>query len=217
MNSRTKKLTTMALLCAIAYAVMAVSRLIPPMVLFLQYDPKDIVLMLGGFIWGPLSVVMMSAVVSFLEFATVSDTGLIGLVMNVLSTCAFVCPAAFIYKKQKSRTGAVAGLACGVAAVTAVMLLWNYLITPIYMNQARADIVKMLVPVFLPFNLLKGVINAAATLLLYKPIVTALRKSHILPESTGTTEKRTSAGIIIIALVALVTCVFFILVIKGIV
>ena len=48
MNNKTKKMTTVAMLCAIAYVVMAVGRI--PIVLFLKYDPKDVVITLGGLI-----------------------------------------------------------------------------------------------------------------------------------------------------------------------
>ena len=52
MNNKTKKLTTIGMLCAVTYVVMLVGRV--PIVLFLSYDPKDIVITIGGFIFGPL-------------------------------------------------------------------------------------------------------------------------------------------------------------------
>ena len=42
MNNRTRKITTLGMLCAIAYVVMLVARI--PIVLFLKYDPKDVVI-----------------------------------------------------------------------------------------------------------------------------------------------------------------------------
>ena len=65
MNNKTKKMTTVAMLCAIAYVVMAVGRI--PIVLFLKYDPKDVVITLGGLIWGPLTSCIASVIVSFIE------------------------------------------------------------------------------------------------------------------------------------------------------
>ena len=47
---------------------------------------------------------------------TVSDTGPIGCIMNVLATCAFCCTAAFVYKKFHTRKGAVIGLAWALFA-----------------------------------------------------------------------------------------------------
>lgn len=53
MDNNTKKITTTAMLSAIAYVVVVVGRI--PVVLFLKYDPKDIIITLGGLIWGPLT------------------------------------------------------------------------------------------------------------------------------------------------------------------
>ena len=53
MNTNVRKITITAMLCAISYVVMAVGRI--PIVLFLKYDPKDVVITLGGLIWGPLT------------------------------------------------------------------------------------------------------------------------------------------------------------------
>jgi len=218
MNQRTTKLATLGIMCAMAYMVMAVGRFsIFPSAPFLNYDPKDIIIIIGGFIFGPLSAAMMSIVVSLVEMVTVSDTGPIGLIMNVLSTCTFACTAALIYKKKQTMAGALVGLLCGVAAMTATMLLWNFFITPIYMGVPREAVTNMLLPVFLPFNLIKGGLNAAVTLLLYKPIVTALRASKLLPESTSEKKGKINLGVLLAALLIIVTCILVILVFNGVI
>lgn len=214
-GSNTRKMVTLAMLATIAYVVMYFLRI--PIWSFLKYDPKDIVIVITGFIYGPLSACMVSVVVSFIEMITASDTGWIGFIMNVLSTCAFACTAAFIYSKMHTKTGAVIGLVAGVVLMVAVMLLWNYLITPLYMEMTREVVASMLIPIFLPFNLLKGGLNTAFALLLYKPLITALRRANLLPESSGGQESgRTSTGIALFALALLATVVLIILVSKGI-
>ena len=215
MNSKTKKIVIIAMLCAIAYAVMVVGRV--PVVLFLKYDPKDVIITIGGFLFGPLTAFLVSVVVSLVEMVSVSDTGMIGCIMNILSTCAFACTAAYIYKKKHTLSGAVIGLAAGCVLMTIVMLLWNYLFTPIYLGYPREAVAEMLLPVFLPFNLLKGGLNMAITLLIYKPIVTGLRKAGLIELSGQKAEKGKRTGIILISLFLLATCIFFVLVLKGIV
>lgn len=220
MNSKTKKITIIAMLCAISYVVMMVGRF--PVVLFLKYDPKDVIIALGGLIYGPMSAMIISVIVSFVEMFTASDTGFIGLVMNILSTCAFCCTAAFIYKKKHTIHGAVAGLAAGTVAMVIAMILWNYLVTPIYMGAPREQIAAMLVPVFLPFNLMKGGLNAAVTFLLYKPIVTGLRKAGMIETAEqNTVSSKAKAGVVIgymlLAVVIIITCILFILTKQGII
>ena len=184
---------------------------------FLSYDPKDIIIALGGLLFGPLMSLMVSVVVSMIEMFTISATGPIGCIMNILSTCAFACTASFIYKKKRSLAGAVIGLLCGCGMMAVVMVLWNYLITPLYMGVPREAIATMLLPVFLPFNLLKGGINVAITFLLYKPVVGALRKSGLITPGKSTKKNAFSIWFIIIATLVLLTCILIILIIKGII
>lgn len=214
MQTQTKKLTLAAMFCALAYVTVAFIRI--PVVMFLQYDPKDIIIALGGLILGPLYAVLISVVSSVVEFATVSDTGIIGLIMNVLSSCAFAFTAALIYKKKKTLSGAVTGLICGFAAQIIIMLLWNYIITPAYMGVAREEVAKMLIPVFLPFNLLKGGLNAALTFLLYRPVMKTLRSAKLMPQE-GAPVKKTHVSLIIASCVILITCVLVILSMQGII
>ena len=123
---------------------------------------------LGGLIWGPFTSCIVSVVVASIEMVTVSDTGIIGWIMNILQTLSFACTAAYIYKKKHTLSGAIIGLVTGCVAMTIIMILWNYLITPIYMGIPREAVAKMLLPVFLPFNLLKASLNTAFTLIIYK-------------------------------------------------
>lgn len=216
MNVRT--LTSLGMLTAIAYVVMVLSKALPQVSGFLQLDLKDTVICIGGFVFGPLAAAIISIVVAVVEMFTVSDTGPIGLIMNVLATCAYCCTAAFVYKKMHTKKGAVIGLALGVIALTAVMLLWNYLITPIYMVMDRSVVAAMLVPVFLPFNLVKGGLNMALILLLYKPVVTALRRAKLVPESQTVLQNsgKVNAGFVLFSLALLATCVLLALVLMGI-
>ena len=220
----TKVIATLAMLAAIAYIVMLLSHLIPvfsfiPSAPFLKYDPKDVIIAVGGFIMGPMAALAVTVVVSLIEMVTISTTGIIGFVMNVLSTAAFACTASAIYKKNRTMTGAILGLLAGVVTMTVVMLLWNYLITPLYMHVDRAVIVNMLLPAFLPFNFITAILNAALTLLIYKPVVRGLRRANLVPPQTSssTARKGLTTGVMLVAAVLLITCVLLILALSGVI
>lgn len=211
----TKELTTLAMLTATAYALVTTVRI--PIVLFLKYEPKDVVITIGGFLMGPMAVLISSTVVALIEMFTISETGIIGCIMNFLSTCAFAVPAAYVYKRNHTMKGAIAGLITGTVVMVSTMLLWNYLITPLYMTgTSRSDIAGMLMPVFLPFNLLKAGLNSSFILLLYKPLVVSLRKAGLLP-ATGSGNKAAKTGVMLFAALLLITCVLFVLVLRGII
>lgn len=177
MKSKTKTITAIGMLCALAYAAAAVGRV--PLVLFLTYDPKDVVIAAGGFLFGPPASAAIALTVSLAELFSISGTGLWGLIMNVISSCSFACTASLLYRKRRTASGAAAGLLCGWGCMVLVMLFWNYLIAPIYMGCPRQVVAEMLLPVFLPFNLIKGGLNAAITMLLYKPLTAAQGRSRL--------------------------------------
>jgi len=216
MSVTTKKLSVIAMLPALAYLVMLVIH-IP--VSFLTLDPKSTVIVIAGFMMGPLTALIISVIVAFLEMVTVSTTGPIGFLMNALATASFACTAALIYYKRRTLKNAILGLAAGTIVMTALMLLWNWLILPFYMEGVtRADVVPMIMPLLLPFNLLKGALNMALALLLYKPISLALHKAKLLPESGGEASKRKfNYGVAIFAAILLCTCVMLLLAMKGLI
>lgn len=198
-KTKTAYLTLAALFSALAYLTVFVFR-IPfiPAVGWLKFEAKDCVIALESLILGPSYGVMTSLIVSLLEMVTISDTGPIGALMNFLSTCSFVLPVGLMYKYKKSAKTAVIGLCFSVVLTTALMLMWNYFITPLYLNTPRELIVPLLLPGFLPFNLIKCTINACLTYILYKPLITVLRKSRMLPESSHKTPSTKGAVVVYI-------------------
>ena len=178
MNRKTRNLAAAGMLCALAYGAAAVGRV--PLVLFLKYDPKDIVIAVGGLIYGPLTSFSIALAVSLAEMFTISETGILGCIMNVLSSCSFACTAAVLYRKKQTFSGAAGGLLCGWLCMVSVMLPWNYWIAPIYMGYPREAVAELLIPVFLPFNLIKGGLNAAVTIFLYRPVMTALKHARFI-------------------------------------
>ena len=214
-NQRLRKMILMAMLAAVAFLLVSLIRIpIVPAAPFLNYEPKDVVITIAGFLFGPLEALIISLVVSLIEMFSISSTGWIGCIMNFLSTCSFACAAAVIYKKKHTIAGAILGLIAGSLAMVGIMLLWNWLITPLYMGYPREAVTAMLVPVFLPFNALKAGLNSAITLCLYKPLTVALRKARLLPETQ--TKSKKAPGLYVFATALLITCIMFLLVSRGI-
>ena len=171
-----KKIASIAMLSALAFLARLVFK-IP--VSFLTFDIKDTVIALGGLVFGPVSGVVIALLVSLIEMI-ISETGPIGFVMNFISSAVFAGVASVIYKFKRTFNGAIIGLFSSVAATTAVMLLMNLLLTPIYQGVPRSVVISMLPTLFLPFNFAKTLLNAAIVMLIYKPVVVALRKAKIV-------------------------------------
>jgi riboflavin transporter FmnP len=218
----TRYLVVCAMFIAISYVMVIAFKFVPPVAGFLSYEPKDAIVAIGGFLYGPMTSVLISVATSFLEMITISETGLYGLLMNVVSTCAFAVPAAWFYKKHKTMGGAVIGLLIGVVTMAACMVAWNYVITPFYMkspdqtvSEVRTMVSGMLATVFLPFNLVKGGLNAGVTMLLYKPIVNALRAAKLAEPSQSSKKGKFSLGFLLFTLAVLATFILLLLALLG--
>lgn len=212
----TRKIVMIGMFSALAFIMSWLGGLIPLRVAgFLDYDPKDIIIVIAGFILGPVSAIIISVITSLLELITISATGPIGFAMNIISTGFFVVPAVVIYQRKRTFPRAIIGLCVGVLSMCVAMMLWNYLITPLYMvGTTREMVAKMLPTVFLPFNLVKGTLNAALAMLLYKPVVNAMRHAHLLDKA----EKKkgdVKALLIIGCLMVAVICVLGLLILGG--
>lgn len=214
-HQNTKKLTTTGMLCALAYAAAAIGRI--PLVLFLKYDPKDVIIAIGGLIYGPITSLFITVTVSVIQMVTISGTGILGCMMNMISSCSFACMAALIYQRKRRLSGAICGLLCGWGCQVVVMMLWNYLIAPIYMGYSREAVAALLLPAFLPFNLIKGGLNAAITMLLYKPVVTVLRRTGLVDMFPNRGKMRIHTGVVLASLFVLVSCIMWALSLKGII
>ena len=223
-----KKLTTMAMFAALAYVIMVFVRIpLFPAASFLEYDPKDIFFVMTGFLLGPVESLIIIVLVCLIEMVTVSTSGPIGLLMNVIASVCFVLPAALIYNKKKNLVSAVLGLLAGVFCMTGAMLLWNFIVTPWYMHVSRDVVTAMLPTVFLPFNMIKASINMAFTLIIYKPVSTVLHKTglvearakkaeEIISEADKKEEKKKFTPIAILAgILILAMCAAALILLNG--
>ena len=171
-TQRIKKLTALAVFAALAYVLHFIH--IP--VMFLNLDFKDVVTAIAGMYFGPISGLCLSVLVPLLEYPT-SGTREYGLIMNILSSASFVVTASTVYRFKKTFFGAIMGLVSAVFAMVAVMMMANLFITPFYMGMPRSEIVAWIPKLFLPFNAVKGVLNASLVLCFYKPITQVLKRA----------------------------------------
>lgn len=171
-HKKIQKLTLLGLLAAISIVLVGLIHFpLMPAAPFLEYDPADIPIFIGTFLLGPAGGLMLTVVASVIQGLTVSSSaGPIGIIMHILATGSFSLVAGSIYKNHKSKKAALIALLAGVVTMTVMMTLCNMVFTPIFMGAKLQDVINMLVPIIIPFNLLKGGINALVTYFVYKPV-----------------------------------------------
>ncbi len=172
----TVKLAKIAMMAAVSCVLVLLIRIPFPPAPFLVYDPADVPIYITAFAFGPSAGLILTVVVSFIQAFVLGGDAVYGFVMHVFATGMFALAAGLIYKKNKTKKGALVALAAGVLIATAVMCLMNYLVTPYYMGAPREAVVAMMIPVIIPFNLLKAGLNALITFVVYKRISGFLHK-----------------------------------------
>ena len=168
----TKRIAMYALFVALSMAVSFVEFPIVPGVEWLKYDPSGIVSLVAGFAYGPAAAV----IVSVLGFLPHLFTNPWGTLMAVLVALALSVPAALIYRRNKTRKGAVIGIIVGAIAALAMAIVGNLIVTPFYAHMTTAQVVALIVPALLPFNALKFTIHGVITFLISKPISNLLNR-----------------------------------------
>jgi len=205
-----RKLVVTAMFCSLAFLLTFVFRF---NVSFLTFDLKDTVLAIVALMYGPVYGVVSSLTVALIEFLSISDTGVYGFIMNFLASATFTFTCGLIYKYKRNFAGAIFSLIAAAVTLVCVMLAANLFITPYYMGVDRTTVIGMIPALLLPFNFCKATINAAMTLIIYKPVTGVLKRSGIVASTgtAGTKNSMRSAILIVSCLIMIALSVLFIL------
>ena len=181
----TRKITGMAILSALAIVLLFIPGLrfpIIPLTPFLEYDACDIPIMFATFTYGPISGLIVTFIVSIIQGVTVSSgSGFYGIIMHILATGSFSLSAGFLFaflKKKKLNQilslaiSTVVGSICWVV----IMIFANMAITPLFMKVPFSELMKVMLPAIIPFNLIKASANGAIGAILYIPLHKAVSK-----------------------------------------
>lgn len=181
----TRKITGMAILSALAIVLLYIPGLrfpIIPLTPFLEYDACDIPIMFATFAYGPISGLIVTFIVSIIQGVTVSSaSGFYGIIMHIFATGSFSLSAGFLFAfLKKKKLNQIASLA--IATITGslcwlvVMVLANMAITPLFMKVPFSELMKLMLPAIIPFNLIKATANGVIGAILYIPLHKSVSK-----------------------------------------
>ncbi|MDO5044082.1 MAG: ECF transporter S component [Coriobacteriia bacterium] len=168
----TYEIVIVAIFTAIALIVSFIEIPIMPAAPWLKYDPSGSVALIVGFLFGPTP----GSLVAILSWLPRIFTNPIGVIMNILGSLAIVIPSAMIYRKLYTMDGTMKALIVGIICSLTISILVNFIATPLYYGGTVMDVVKMIIPILIPFNLIKLVANSGIALLVYKPISNMVKK-----------------------------------------
>ncbi len=164
----TKQLVVMALMCAIALLLSFIEFPLFPAAPFLKLDFSLVPTTVVGFAYGagPGLVVGLACAV-----AHAAITGnWVGCLMSCIVAVVYIVPAAIIYRRMHTMKGGIVGLAVSTVCLVVGIIVANLIIDPLFYGMPFEAVAALVVPAILPFNVIKGVLVSALTLLVYKSI-----------------------------------------------
>lgn len=170
MNS--KRIALTALFTAASLILSFVQIPIFPVAPWLMFDPSGIACLIAALAFGP----KLGAAVAIISWLPRIFLDPFGAPMGMLSTCAFIIPAALVYRKGgRSRKASLAGMVLGAIVSVALSCAMNLVVTPLYTAISMADVAAMIIPILLPFNVLKMLISIVAGQVLLTPCMSVLK------------------------------------------
>lgn len=143
---------------------------------FLEIEISDLPALIGAFALGPAAGVLIELIKNLLHCA-VTSTGFVGELANFFVNGIFVLTAGLIYKKNRSKKGALIGMLAAVVLMTAAATAANmFIMLPLYMPTSALSVrLNLVLTLITPFNLCKGTALSLITYLLYKRLSPLLK------------------------------------------
>ena len=188
-NVNTRTLVQIGMLSALAIILMQFEIPLPFAPAFYKIDFSEVPVLIGCFSMGPFAGVLIELIKVILNVAIKGTMTMgIGDAANFLIGCAFCVPAALIYQKKRTKSGAVTGMVVGTVIMTILGCVLNaYILLPVYakafempldalvsmgteVNGAITGLMTFVLFAVAPFNLLKGILVSLIVFFVYKKI-----------------------------------------------
>lgn len=154
---------------------------------FYGLDLSEVPVLVGAFALGPVAGAVMEVVKIMVKLVLKpTSTGFVGEFANLMIGCSLILPAGVMYRFNKTKKGAVIGMAAGTVVMSVVGVVINALVMlPFYsnfmpldtiikagaaINPAVSNIWTFAIICVGPFNIIKGVVVSLITALVYKRI-----------------------------------------------
>lgn len=189
-----REVTQIGMLGAIAVILMLFEFSLPFAPPFYKIDLSEVPVLVGCFAMGPIAGALIELVKVLLNLLiNGTTTACVGEIANFLIGCAFCVPAGMIYRKCRTRKGAIIGMLSGTLFMTFTGCFMNaYVLLPAYgkafhmpieslvgmgtaVNGNITNLLTFVLFAVAPFNLLKGIVVSIIVLLIYKKISPVLK------------------------------------------
>ncbi len=155
-----------ALFCAAALLLSFVEIPLIPAAPFLKYDPSTIMALVAGLAFGPAT----GAVVAVLPWCVHLFIEPVGAFIAMITALCVTLVTAWLYALHRTKVQGVLALVVGGFVQVVLALLLNLWLTPLYTGISFEAVCALVLPFLLPFNVVKAILNASVTFIMYKPL-----------------------------------------------
>lgn len=198
-DKRTRQVVIVGILAALAWVISSFSFPLLPWVPFLKVDFSDIPVLLGMYIYGPLTGIAIAAFRSLLSYVTTGgELGFpIGDTAAFIASVAYTLPIYFAITrfKTKAKQSVIGGVAATLS-ITSVLTVLNWLvIAPLYVRVMGFSVGPMreyLTVSVIPFNLAKGILVSIIFFVIFYKLYDYLEKmknGHSLTSSISSIQR----------------------------
>lgn len=192
---KTKKLVMAALLGALAAILMVLDFNVPLAPNFIKFDFSDFPVLIGGFVFGPATGVVIAFLKIVLNLLFKPTTTMfVGEASNFILSVCYMGVACLYYRNHRTKKGAAVGMLLATVATSVLAIFSNILVMfPMYaklfgmsmqqivgmvsaVNPFVKDITTMVIASLVPFNLFKYGVISIITFVSYKKIEVILKK-----------------------------------------
>lgn len=187
----TRRITVSAMFAAISTVLMYIEFQLPFLPPFLKIDLSGVAVLIAAFMLGPVQAIIITLVKDLVHLLS-TQTGGVGELADFILLSSFSVTASLIYKRQKDKKHAFIGCAAATVALCVLGVFANmFLLIPFYskimpveaivgacqaINPAIDSINGYYIFGVVPFNLIKGIILSAVTMLTYKRLSVIIKK-----------------------------------------
>src|SRR5699024_8766395 len=182
-DKRTKKLTVIGILAAVAWVISQFSFPILYWAPFLKIDFSDIPILLGMYVYGPLAGTAIAAVRSLLSYiSSGGEAGFpIGDTTAFIGTLSLTLPIYYVIKnKVSNKKKSILAGSLATTSLTLTMAILNWLVVaPLYIRVMGFSVGPMreyLTLSVIPFNLIKGIVVSFVFFIVFYQVQEYLNK-----------------------------------------
>lgn len=189
---RIRTITVTGVLSAVAFLLQLIEIPLPLLMpTFIKFDFSDLPALIGSFAMGPACGIVIELIKNILHAALATGSFGVGELSNFVLGAVFVGVAGGIYRKKRTKKGALAASLAGAVIMAAVSFPSNlFLVYPVYYQfmpeetilaayqailPGMKSIAQSLLLFNVPFTFVKGMVNVGITFAVYKKLSPILK------------------------------------------